>query len=344
MATLTLYEARTSSPWSELVNLCPTDPRLVQYFNRTVRRLMPKGKWVGTYQRYQICTSSACITWPRQIETIEAFWICQTPGTIRNEWFESLPNGPGLLDSSSSVGSQLIDRGRGFRLFKDVTTASKIRLYPSYASDVGKTVLLQGRDENGSWIRTNGGDNNGELLTLASPFVETTNKFFPPGPIGVQKQTTKGPVRAYAVDATTGALTPIAYWEPDETLPDYRRSLIPYLQNHGSCGNSCGDDERPQVTVLAKLKFIPVVNDTDYLLIGNQGALEEGVKALWHSDRGNTAEAQYHEAEAIRLLEEELMTYQGHGVVQPFRVDKSDCFGAGSIENVVNAYDLPLTR
>lgn len=350
---LTLGEAKTGCVWSAFTNLSATDSRLVTYLNEAVRRLLPKGKWVGTYTRDTLCLNQNCITWRRQYETIEAWWECKNPGRIRNEFFETNPNSFGLMDAGSAISRELVDRGSGFCQQRDIYVASKIRLYPAYAADAGKTVLVQGYDPTGEWIRTPAGvgTNNGELLTLALPYVETANFFNPPGMFRVQKPVTKGPVTAYSVDPVTAALTKIAYWEPDETLPDYRRSLVPGLDAAGSCGtgkNCDGSDDtscdQTQITVLAKLKFIPAVNDTDYLLIGNLPALKEMVQAILKGERGLLDESEAHEVRAVRLLEEELMSHEGSGVTQPFKVEDSALFGAGYIENPVNSWDFPFTR
>lgn len=343
---LTLAAAKAGVNWSQCTNLCSSDSRLVTYLNEAVQRLRPKGLWVGTTQRYQICVCNACLTWPRQIETIEGAWICESPLTLRNDLFEALPNGPGLLDAESNIGHQLIDRGGGYVTHTDLLENRKIALFSSNAGDVGKTVLLQGRDSGANWVTTGGGVTDGESLALVNGYKVSTTVWSPPGLTGVQKQATLGPVRAYSVTtacpsgvvAAIAAFSPIAiaYWEPDETLPNYRRSLVPNLQNAGACSDAATGCTNTQVTVLAKLQFIPAVKDTDYLQIGNLPALKEEVQAILKGERGLLAESEAHEARAVRLLEEELSSYEGHGVVQPFKVDS--LFGCGDIENVVNSW------
>lgn len=355
---LTLSEALANVDWTPITNYCSTDSRLKMKLNEAVQRLRPKGLWVGTVADYRICTSNACLTWPRQIETIEAAWMCEHPLTLRNGWFESLPNSFGRVKADTGIGSQLIDRGDGFVQHTDITGHRKIALFSSNPSDAGKAILLQGRDSGANWVQTVGGTVNGESLTLVNGYKVSTTLWDPPGLVGVQKAATLSPVRVYAVTsacpsgavAAIAAFDPIAiaYWEPDETLPNYRRSLVPTLQNAGACASSsCNEDPsctQTQVTVKAKIQFIRAVNSTDYLQIGNLPALKEEVQAILKAERGLINEAEAHEARAVRLLDEELSSYEGHGVVQPFRVEDTELFGAGAIENPVNAWDWPMSR
>jgi hypothetical protein len=349
MSKATLAEAKAFTDWTRFTNLCVTDTRLRSLINEATMRLRPKGKWVGTWQRYRICAPSACVTWPRQIETIEAAWICNRPITIRNGWFETLPNSFGMLNSESGPGSVLIDRGAGFTGFADLSGTAKIALVNTQPLDAGKTVLLQGRDgSNGNYVRTVNDNVDGELVTLVNGTVVSTTTWAPPGLVGVQKEVTRAPVRAYAVDpscpsgtvASIAAYNPmaLAYWEPDETLPNYRRSLVPGLQNGGSCSTCAGttsDCTTTQLTVIAKLNFIPVVKDSDYLQIGNLPAIKEEVQSILKRERGLIDEAEAHEAVAVRLLEEELSSYEGHGVVTPLKVDSASMFGGGGVDNYV---------
>lgn len=360
---LTLAKALASVDWTAITNYCASDPRLRMKLNEAVQRLRPIGKWVGTIQDYRVCTDNACLTWVRQIETIEAAWLCEHPLTLRNGWFETLPNSFGRVKADTGIGSQLIDRGDGFVQHTDIVSDSKIALFSANPSDTGKLVLLQGRDSGANWVQTGGGAVNGEQLALVNGYRVSTTIWDPPGLVGVQKVPTLSPVRAFAVDPScpSGVLPPgppdpitpfspiaIAYWEPDETLPNYRRSLVPTLQNAGPCSTSnCNGDpscEKTQVTVKAKLQFIEAVNPTDYLQIGCLPALKEEVQAIVLAERGQLDASAIHHAVAIRLLEEELSSFEGHGVVQPFKVEDTEMFGAGFVENPVNAWDYPMTR
>lgn len=314
--------------------MCASDSRIPTYLNEAVLRLLPKGKWVGTLARYRICVSAACLSWPRAIETIEAFAICNGPGTVRSGWYEFADFGWGQIHSDYCVGNQLIDRGHA-PAFDDITgTNKKIRVYCDLSVDVGKSILLQGYDENGNWILTNNGETNGEEVVLAMPYVDTDNLFT--GLTGVQKEVTKGNVRLYELNTSTSAQKPLAIYEPDETLPEYRRSLVPGLTNRGvCCGTDASECEKKTVTVIAKLKFIPVVNETDWVMIGNVPALKDMCQSIQKREDNLITEALAYEASAVRELESELSSFYGDGTVDPIRSMNSGIFSYSGVESLI---------
>lgn len=351
---LTLADVKNSAI-PRVLGVCSTDPRLLQWLNEAIEVLLEKNLWKDTYWEYSICTTSACLTLPRQIQTVEGYQICNTPGIIRSQWFTFLGNSYGKPSPNNGYYRNWHDQGDRFCTFDDIApTKKQVRLYPAYSSDIGKTMLLQGWDDNGNWILTNGGATEGELVTLALPFAQTAYPYFWASLTGVQKQFTAGPVRAFEKDTTIAdpnGLRPLAYWEADEQYPQYRRALIPGLQNIGSCSNCCGDNvatptppcAATSVNVIAKARFIPVRNDTDWLLISSLPALKEMMLSRKRREDNLIAEAEAHEQVAVRILEEQLMSFIGHGTVQPFRVEDAALFGAGSIENLTGAY-APLSR
>jgi hypothetical protein len=159
----------------------------------------------------------------------------------------------------------------------------------SYAADVGYPWLA-------SWTA--------ERIFTELPRT-TTNAFR--NVDAINKTVTKGWVRVYAVDPTTGAESCVAILAPDETLPMYRRYAIPgYSNSDGST-----------VTVLAKRKFIPIVSDDDDLLISNLGALKMMLIAIEKEENNNLDEAMKYEQKAVMLLQEELRETEGAAIARP---------------------------
>ncbi len=332
MSLLTVAEARDRI--ASAAGLCASDARVFNYLNRAIRRLLPKGKWVGTYQNYRICVANDCITWPRQIATIEAVNVANHPITIRNSWYEFLESGPGTQTSQSGI--KLVDRGECCA-FDDITkgaTDRKIKIYTDVNEGAGKTMILRGYDNNGQEIRTQVGGTwiEGEKVAIPTTAVAPTlsTKYFSKL-TRVIKPVTSGPVRLYEYNTTTGEnARALAYYEADETLPWYRRSFIPGLSRQHT-GATC---ENASVEVAAKLRYYPVANENDFLLIGNLDALEEETRALVHFDNRSFPEGYTAEKFAISLLNDELASYLGDGPVLMLRVAGGD-FGAGSVENAV---------
>jgi len=138
----------------------------------------------------------------------------------------------------------------------------------------------------------------------------------------INKTPTKGWVRVYAVDPTTGSEYCIAILAPDETLPQYRRYAIPGFESK----------EGATVTVLAKRKFIPVVSDDDDLIVTNLGALKMMAIAIEKEENNNLPEAQTYEEKAVELLKEELKEVEGANIGRP--QVQMEMFAMGEIPNM----------
>lgn len=288
---------------------------------------------------------------------IEAMDVCDRPMTLRSQWHEFLENGPGLARLRACGTLNSFDRGAGFAMFNDLTVPSIIRLYPQFANDVGKTVTIRGLDSNYQPVLTSSGNIEGEVLTLALPFVDSVTTWAKQTFHDVIKQKTKGYVRAYAYDASLPVppaspgpndtpLEPLAVWEPGETLPDYRRSFIPALDKAGGCCNGLVQTtdtacKRTRVTVIAKIKFIPIENDLDFLPIGNPSALGLAMLSVMREQRGDADGARTAMqgtfdpvrrrffGGAIPILDEELAAYQGDGMVTVVRMEGHSVAGSG---------------
>lgn len=360
---LTLGSFKSMANWSSVINLAPSDSRFLLWLNELLYRFLIADLYVGSTQRYRICTNQPCITWPRQFETILAMDVCDRPITIRNGWFEFLENGPGLARLGKGCQTwNMFDRQAGFAMFDDITIPSRIRLYRQFNVDAAKTVTIRGFDANAQEVLTNAGATVGEVVTLNAPFVDTGTVWMGQTFREVLKDVTAGYVRAYSYDATLPVppaspgpndtpLKPLAVWEPSETLPNYRRSLIPVV---GQMQNGCGCNGttttttttciKTSVTVVAKIAFIPVSSDLDFLWTSNFAALKMGMISLMRSERGDTAGAQaamygtfdpvtkkFRDG-AIPLLEDELDSFQGAGTVAPLRLES----GLTDRVNVIN--------
>lgn len=331
---LTLGSIKTQV--ARATNLCADDTKLVALINEAQQRLMVRGKWVGTWQRYRICTTEDCLTWPRQIETIEAFAICNRPGEVRDGWFEFIQNGPGLFDEDSSPGDLLVDRGEGYVTFVDIQHSDdnpkKIRVLAD-VTETSKYIILQGYDENAIWIRTqvNGSWIDGERVAISTTVQVTTNYFS--SLVGVIKDSTNGIVRLYQYDPATSMQVAMAVYEPDETRPNYRRSFIPGLSNTGSCCEESSDCETKSVTVTAKLRHMDVANDNDFLILRNAAAIKLMVLSILYEERNLFKEAEVMLQKAVTELDKELASFIGDGPVVKIRTQARDLWGGGGVQN-----------
>jgi len=324
MMRLTLGQLKASRVPATL-NIPSDDSRFVQIANEAQQRLLQRGRWHGTTWRIKICASNGCITWPRQVAAADAVIIGSTPIQSFDRWYEFLEAGPGLQDDG--CGLKLVDRP-GACVIADIANAtSKVRFYPDNANDAGKEILVQGYDDSGQWVLTDDGAVNGETVTLEVPYVETTNYYT--NVAGIQKAETKGAVRAYAYNTAVGTSMLIGVYEPDETLPWYRRSLIVGLADYAENQES----GTASITAEVKLEHIPVKNDSDYFIIGNLPAMKDMMRSIVLSERQIHDESKLMEASALLELQEELKHYRGTNRIPTIRVQDPWIFGAGMIES-----------
>jgi hypothetical protein len=150
----------------------------------------------------------------------------------------------------------------------------------------------------------------------------------------VIKPVTNGSVRMFERDTVLNVDKPMAIYEPDETTPSYRRSRIPGLDSVGGCGDSSCPEGFTTVNVKAKLRFIPVVNDNDWVLIGNLPAIKEMVMSIQKAEKHLWQEATVYEARALTELGKELVDYEGEGSIPKYDVQSTALFGAGNVEGV----------
>lgn len=312
---------------------CATDPRLVTNINEAQQRLLYMGKWVGTYQHYRFCVASGCVTLPRSLETIETAAICNWPVKIRNQWFEFVNDGFGLRDSlsGSGCGSDFVDHGEGWVAFEDVIGPNKkLRVYSDAVEAADAKILLQFWNENSLPVRTFDGPTliDGEKVAISNAQVDSVNFCMPGGgPVAVQKPITNGTVYLYEYDTVATTQRLLAMYEPDETRPNYRRYGIPFAAQTGStCDNQTVD-------VIAKRRFIPAINDNDWLVIGNTSALKMACTAIRKEENNLIQESIVYWGMARQILDDELNQFLGDGA-QPV-VQLLDEFSNAAVCNLV---------
>lgn len=327
-STLADAKNETLSDIASVINLPTTDVRWLRTLNQCQQRLLETGDlfW-GSHGRYLFCATDGCLTWPRAIAAIEAVSVCHEPITIRNSWYEFLD----AMVGTCGCAPNLLERGVA-PAFNDILGINKkIRVYADVAESATAKILLQGYDASNQWIYTETSPGSGvwvegEYVTISTTPTLSTKLFT--SLTAVQKPITNGVVRLYEYDTTLTTQRALAIYEPDETRPSYRRSLIPGISATG------GDCASQAVTVEAKHAFIPARVDTDWLLIGNLMALELGCKALKMEKAERWTDAEVYWAKARKVLQDELRHHLGHGIVQPIRTPHKSIWGP-AVQNIV---------
>lgn len=317
---ITLADVRQSR-LPGVIGKCAADlPYIAAAVNAATQRLINSGGetgwWCGWSRVvFNVTSTNPYITLPRSMARIINLDVCKQPIRTRNEFYEFLPGGIGLMPRSNwpDFYSPIIEGyERGVvPTMVDLPGTQVLRAYLTNSADVGKRLLITGLDANGNDIYTldNGNNVRGVFLTLASPFVNTA---FPLSTIdSVQKDVTLGDVVLKSVDPVSGAETTLSRYAPTEVNPAYRRYMITQLPN-GCC--TSGQATTLQITALAKLEYIPVYLDTDQLIISNIEALIAECQAIRYEAMDTTNAltlAQAAHMRAIRQLQNEQRHYLG---------------------------------
>lgn len=310
---------------------CATDwASIASYINEAQQRLInaleETGAWNGWEKIvFNVLRCDPYITLPPRYARMVNANVCKTPVQIFNEWYEVLWAGPGLqeptrctedgcLTNSLSIGG--FDRATVPTAYDLAQTNQRIRAYITDPRDVGKRILIsEALDQNGNGIYTQDvlRPVNGFYLTFEQPFVDSS--FIVTSFRNVAKDETFGDVVLKQVDDTTGEESLLSRYTPGETNPAYHRYYIQGLPAR-CCPTNCDadSDQIAQVTVMAKLEYVPVVQPSDFLVITNIPALKEECEAIRYGEAETPAAVQMaalKHKNAIRLLNEELGHYVG---------------------------------
>jgi len=319
MRILRLKDVRQSRI-PEAIGACASDNgKLLEMVNEAQQRLVFAGGetgWWGSWAKVAfnvIGTTDPFITLPRSIARLINMDICRHPVRIQNEFYEFLEAGVGLQPGCECNSLETYDRGM-FPTFSDIVPPNKrLRFYITDAADIGRRVLVQGTDQNGTTIYSLDGvdEVTGIFLAFTQPFVDTP--FDITTLTGLQKDFTVGQVRVFEVDTVTGVSRLILTMEPSEEVAGYRRYFINGLPNN-CCGSTLPALPTTQVTAMAKLALIPVAVDPDYFVIQNLAALKEECQAVRFSemdDSTSAGQSALHHRKAINLLNGELVHHLG---------------------------------
>ena len=284
--------------------------------NECVQRLLidpmqPDEGWWSTWSRmnFNVSRDDPYITAPRGVARITAIDVCKRPVQIKNAWFEFSDFGNGLRGGCGSVCEPTMAFQRG-DVGGTVVTAFDfkppnkiIRIYPTNSADVGKHILIQGKDQFGAPVVSTDGVNTfqGEFLTLALPFTENSEELS--DLTGIQKDVTNGQVQIFQVDTNTQEQSLLTIMEGGEEVASYHRIYINNLPG------ACCHERNYQVAAMCKLDYIPAKVTTDYLGISNLPALIEEAMCIRFEGMDSSSAKQmsaFHHNRALQFLGGEL--------------------------------------
>lgn len=317
---LTLGEMKTGGT-AELINLCTTSADYVTAINRAISWLLIHGNWWGTTQVVRLPVVTNCFRTPSCVSALLGVRNCNRAATIHGEFHNWLPN----WDPRDDYGWDLSFEPDGTTVLQEEFSTPKIlRIYPGSTTDVGKTIRFFGYDKNNAWVRTAtaGVFQDGELVTLESPFVDTVTEWS--NITGRIKDLTDQRVQVFAYTAGDVTLTPVATYEYWETSGVFQRYKV----------HQPNAIVRGTIDCKVKIEFQAARHDSDFLRIGNRPALELALQALKAKDDGDLARAdvlffgnaQQKRLGAIPLLQQELRTYTDDRIAANVQVHGSANF------------------
>lgn len=326
----------TSGRAPAVLGLCSTDTRIVQWANAAQERLMNCGRWYGTVVRAKFCVSDGCLVWPREVATVEGVRLCGKPIANSNMWYEFTEYIDPYCDMCCWKTDPRLVALSNTPVVAEIEAGKAVVAYATNAADVGKDIIVQGRDSGNAWVRTDDPDDpgtplDGERITLAlTPGTVGTTLWAANGITGIQKEDTDYPVLLYQYDTTTTATEQLlGRYQPNEEYPEYRKSSLRNIGNGCCCSTDDDGDAVYTVEAIVSLQHVPVSAANDWFILQNQHALELGMQALLFEEDGKDAEAEIKWKKAIRELKRQNEKYwptsqmkviaTGHGTAQPLR-------------------------
>lgn len=233
------------------------------------------------------------VTLPRLVETVLALNISGIPSFPRDRWAEFHLNGLGS-DCRDSCEFFWDDKG-DYPLFRDPTIPVRLVATVTAAADLTKEVWVFGYDQNGNWVFSTDGSGNtveGYKLSVFNGAVTVP----PSAPlfsriVTVRKDETSGFVSLYGYPDGGSTGTLYGYYEPFETLPQYRRIRL--------SKNACW------VRLQFRRKVFRLRSETDFIPLHSKVSLMLMLKSLQKLDTDRIEEADAYERKAVQFLVEE---------------------------------------
>lgn len=268
----------------KIIGVCD-DAKFFRWCADVVTMIANKGDFEGFKSWIDICTvgDSHCITLPREVETVIAVNIGGHPTLGFGTLFNFHLNGMGDCCQSCSWSWQ--DQGAWHFTYRDITTPRKLVAQLQMPEDNGKELLVYGYDSDGNKLRrlVNGQWVDGyQVPTIYGVAVPDTEAPTVARITGIYKAMTAGSITLMTQDNIF-----LGVYEPDETLPQFRRIRI---NRSSSWVRIAYMRKNPIFT--SRFDHVPLRSRVGFLL---------GVQARKYYAAEKLAEAQAYEVNAVRL-------------------------------------------
>lgn len=320
---ITLQTLQSNRGIKTVTNLNPTSQAFIDICNDAVRELMdvPEGFW-NTIVKIQLCGYGGFLVFPRIVGTVLALNNCGHAATVRNRWYEFLPMLSNEYCSDRKWNSEITYGFTGtVPVFNNIPpgTSNVLQIYNRSNLDAGRNITFFGIDSNG-WPAQEtvpmglGAANVGYVRTSTSwQLIQRVNK-----------DVTLGYVDVYQYRATQNDLLELGHYMPGETDPEYLSAQItggckwPINVDWATSSCCC----QGQVSVLAKMQFVPMVSGLDLCQIDDIEMVKTMIQAIRAGEAGDTQKYGLMKAAAIKQgnmrLENKMPASQTSVSISPF--------------------------
>jgi|TARA_Y100000289_G_scaffold60822_1_gene68208 hypothetical protein len=322
MQKLLLSEAK---PYvAEILNMSPSDTRIVRYINEAIEYITVSHDWVDLIRTMEFVAFNGVLTLPTHVIMPLKFTVAGRIGQPYGQHYEYVTNGPGDGSKWELDGNNLVDLGQSPTTF-DIDPDNPRRLVlTSDSTEVNDIeITIHGTDADGLAIH----DANGVLgetivWNNSNALQTTTNKF--KTITQITKPVTKGFITVATQNESSGNQDKVlSVLHPYEKSPSYRRFKI-----HGKDGADTNGFTKIKGNF--RIGYMPVYHDDDPLAINMITAIKLMAKAIQHYEHDEVKNAATLEGVVERLLRKQLNRYE----VEDNIIDADDGYGNGDVRGV----------
>ena len=311
---LTLGQLIASSRITQIENSDPTSQDFLTLVSESVKSLLDRGDWRATVAPVLFNARFGVITLPNNVESIRKMNSGNREVEVGNDWHRFVDHDMYHSFSGSRFSDDLMNYGinghhstrmldsQGFACtYNDILTPSYLQIYPQSRNDIGKQITIYGLDYNGLRMRTRNADGtitDGCTLTIAAPYVQSSQVWAPQKLERIVKDKTQDSIRMYAVDAQNFSMLDLAVYLPYEVSPSYKRYCLK--------GQQTREFRNIAVMTMVKLKFTPISSPNDLILIESMEAIKLWAQGVKFYESGDVANGEACQAKALQALNRQL--------------------------------------
>jgi hypothetical protein len=294
----------------QLSSYCSPDQRFIPVLNLVLPRLYAMGYWRDLAYDYRITTSNGYFALPLDAESVMAVAVDQAPQSLWAQWHDySIGGMPdtysaygmfGVVDDGVHSTKEALDSTKGYTLSVKAVTGN----LPSDGIVQIKYTLL-----------------NGSYVSLQEDFSLTNAS----GSVALKAFANAGQINSVSEIRFDGIVPNIEIYavESGKTVDDKlvlaegRGDTIFRYRRYRTRTPSNGTQE---IFLLLKRAFVPIMDESDVVYLGNVNAIKSGILATTAEDNADIERANYHWQVCKQLLEDEKDAHRG-GARQSVRVD-----------------------